>query len=284
MQLKSVFLLLLCSLVGFVQKTKAQPPIYKISGNGLTKPSYIYGSLHIIEKKDFVLPKNIKPILKSCELLTMELHMEEMKEDAKKMAGKMLLPSGKTYEEIMDKEQYQWFKSYLEDTIKLGAFKTMIYTKFKPIFLSSVLMNEALKKPVSYEENIFKLGKKYKLQHLGLETLEQQMGFLEAMPMEIQLSGLKPGFMNDFYTMKNLYLKGDLDELQTWAEQSMEGDEYKQMEQSLVTDRNTVWVPKIIEMMNQKSTFFAVGALHLPGENGVIRLLENSGYIIEKVK
>lgn len=275
---------LVSSLFNSTTSLKAQPPIYKISGNGLTKPSYIYGSLHIIEKKDFVLPKNIKPILKSCELLTMELHMEEMKEGAKKMASKMMLPSGQTYEELMDKEQYQWFKGYLEDTLELGGLKTMIYTKFKPIFLSSVLMNEALKKPVSYEESIYKFGKKYKLQHLGLETFEQQMGFLDAMPIELQLSGLKPGFMSDYFAMKDIYIKGDLEELQTWAEQSMEGDEYKQMEQSLVTDRNNVWIPKMIEMMEQKSTLFVVGALHLPGQNGVIELLKDKGYKIEEMK
>jgi uncharacterized protein YbaP (TraB family) len=71
-------------LFGFSSKAKGQPPIYKISGNGLAKPSYIFGSLHVIEKKDFVLPKNIKPILKSCELLTMELQMDDLKEEAKK--------------------------------------------------------------------------------------------------------------------------------------------------------------------------------------------------------
>ena len=268
-------------LFGFSSKAKGQPPIYKISGNGLAKPSYIFGSLHVIEKKDFVLPKNIKPILKSCELLTMELQMDDLKEEAKKMASSMLLENGQTYEQLMNEEQYAWFTSYLSDTIKLGSLKTMIYTKFKPIFLSSAIMNEALKKPQSYEENILKLSKKYKLQHLGLETFEQQMSFLNAMPIELQLSSFKPGFMSEFFIMKDLYLKGDLDALHTWAKESMEGDEYKQMEQSLVTDRNNVWIPKMEEMMVNKPTFFAVGALHLPGENGVLQLLREAGYTVE---
>jgi len=268
-------------LFGFSSKAKGQPPIYKISGNGLAKPSYIFGSLHVIEKKDFVLPKNIKPILKSCELLTMELQMDDLKEEAKKMASSMLLENGQTYEQLMNEEQYAWFTSYLADTIKLGSLKTMIYTKFKPIFLSSAIMNEALKKPQSYEENILKLSKKYKLQHLGLETFEQQMSFLNAMPIELQLSSFKPGFMSEFFIMKDLYLKGDLDALHTWAKESMEGDEYKQMEQSLVTDRNNVWIPKMEEMMVNKPTFFAVGALHLPGENGVLQLLREAGYTVE---
>jgi len=128
------------------------------------------------------------------------------------------------------------------------------------------------------------------LKVVGLETLEQQLSFLEDMPMEQQLALLDQAIAEqdqavEIHTqMVNSYLEGDVLALQAQAEEQMDqlDPESRQyfMEQGIDV-RNHRMLASLLPLLQQGRVFTAVGALHLPGKNGLIRLLRNEGYDLQ---
>lgn len=273
-------LLLLFALVSI--SAKAQPPIYKISGNGLEHDSYLYGTIHIIDKSKFALPANMKKTIKSCELVLTEINPNTMKEETKEHAQSLLLTSG-SYQQLMGQEKYEWLDSYMTDTLKIGNLMKTIYLSLKPVFLYGTLLQKSIDKSASYETEIHKMGKK-KIEK-GLETMAEQIEYVNELTEKEQADMIKPGFMKEFEEMSDVYISGDLDSLMTWAKNVSGETEYGKIEAKLVVNRNTKWIPLIKdEIHSHEGVFIAVGALHLPGETGVIQLLRNEGYVVEEVK
>ncbi len=85
---------------------------------------------------------------------------------------------------------------------------------------------------------------------------------------------------DEFRALMDAYQAQDLGRIQEISQESV--DRIEGMEQHLLIDRNRAWVPKMEEMMDQ-TTFFAVGAAHLGGEEGLLNLLEEAGYTVTAV-
>ena len=128
------------------------------------------------------------------------------------------------------------------------------------------------------------------LKVIGLETLEEQLSFLEDMPMEQQLQLLdhalqEYGRVVEVHDeMVDVYLQGDLGVLERMAEEQMQSLDAAArdyfIEQGIVA-RNERMVQTVLPYLAEDSVFIAVGALHLPGEKGLVRLLEQKGYRLE---
>lgn len=125
------------------------------------------------------------------------------------------------------------------------------------------------------------------LKVVGLETLEDQLSFLEEMPMEQQLELLDQALaeydkVDEAHRhMVEIYLGGDLALLAQEAEKQMaslqpESKAYF-MEQG-IDARNHRMIDNLLPHMQQGRVFVAVGALHLPGESGLVNLLRSRGY------
>ena len=121
----------------------------------------------------------------------------------------------------------------------------------------------------------------------GLETVEDQMQVFEDIPYESQLDDiiemLQDGDATQEYydQMIDTYKAEDLNALIKMLNEYYENPEEAKI---LLDNRNIKWIPKIGEYAKDKSTFFAVGAGHLPGDNGVIKLLKKAGYKVKPVK
>lgn len=125
------------------------------------------------------------------------------------------------------------------------------------------------------------------LKVVGLETLEEQLSFLEDMPIEQQLELLDQALAEydkvdeAHRQMVESYLGGDLIVLAREAEKQMEGLQPESkayfMEQGIDV-RNHRMVGSLLPHLQQGRVFIAVGALHLPGESGLVRLLRSRGY------
>jgi uncharacterized protein YbaP (TraB family) len=125
------------------------------------------------------------------------------------------------------------------------------------------------------------------LKVVGLETLEEQLSFLETMSLEQQLALLDQAMVEQEKSgeihaqMVDSYLAGDTIALQATAEEQL-----NQLDDSTrrhfielgVNQRNQRMISTLLPLLQQGKVFTAVGALHLPGEKGLIRLLQNQGY------
>ena len=123
----------------------------------------------------------------------------------------------------------------------------------------------------------------------GLETIDDQLKMLlRSIPIERQAEILVETIRNSKNIKKenerldSLYTSGDLNALYNML---VEEEDMNEAEKFLLVDeRNHDWLPKIEKHIKQEPCFIAVGALHLPGNDGLINLLRKAGYKVKAVK
>ena len=158
-----------------------------------------------------------------------------------------------------------------------------LYHMFKPIFISQHISSNYCNssEQESYEMYFSQLFKNANKPVSGLETINEQMKYLDQMTLEEQAEGLletikNPGAACQQYTdMIRLYRKQDLN---TLMKMMGESDEVGDHLDKLLDERNKNWISQIEALVAKESVFIAVGAGHLPGPNGVIELLRKQGY------
>jgi len=122
---------------------------------------------------------------------------------------------------------------------------------------------------------------------LGLETVEDQIAAFDAIPLEEQVAYLVESIREYDATVQEVqdmisdYQAQDISSLYQMINESMA--EMEGGEDALLTDRNLRWIPQMEQMAKDKPTFFAVGAGHLGGPQGVIKLLQEAGYQVDTV-
>lgn len=275
--------ILLTVVMLFTTNTFAQL-LYKIEGNNLTSVSYIYGTIHVMPKKDFEISKSIQSSFNACQVLAMEVDLNMDFKTQLEAAQQSFLPEGKTIADLASADDVQKVKQFCMDSMHWKESKYAKMSRLKPFFLSSVILQELIGKSKSFEKEFNKLAKKKKMTTIGLETLQFQMNMVNTVSNEEQMKMLLQGLStnnSEFNKMLDAYLRQDLiglGNLMNDAELSPEFNE------NLLLQRNRNWIPIISKLISEKPTFIAVGAGHLPGEKGVLNLLREAGYTVTPIQ
>ncbi len=271
--------------------------VWKITGNGLKKPSYLYGTIHMIPKDQYEMPDAIREALDNAKRVTFEIDMKEMTNLRTQFSlmSKAFMAGGKTIKDLLSPEDYDFFKGKLAEKGLPGG----MMERMKPLFLSTVFSgdegggnsmgNGAI---TSVEMELYKSTKRRRLETAGLETTSYQMSVFDSIPYEAQakmlVEGLRAteadssGSESQLDQLLKLYRAQDIN-----AMQSMISDESAGMaayEELLLKKRNRNWIAPMSRMMREKPTIFAVGAGHLGGTGGVVALLRKEGYRVEAVQ
>ncbi len=260
---------------------------WEISGNGLSKPSYLFGTIHLIPKKDLIISENAKKAFESCNTLAMEVDLEMDKETKEKVAKSTLIEDNKTLEDILTKDQWEYLQKYLKDSADMSGIKVTLFKRIKPFYFSSLILKEMMHDEESYEETFAKMADKKKMQKVGLELITEQLAILDSVPMDQQVKALMDGISNgkspkrEFQRLIDIYKHQDLNGMSLMMKEEAPGID--QFEERFLNRRNRNWVPKIEQMAKENATFFAVGAAHLGGEQGVIALLRKKGYTLKPI-
>lgn len=276
-----ILVLFLHSLVGFSQERTGL--LYKISKEGWPD-SYLFGTIHILPDSLFYYPKKLEKILFKTSTLVLEINQTEL--NANSMANALLRPSGNTFDLFNPLEK--------DSVIKWGCGETLLsksefenaFSRLKPFALIQVGAKDYFKGAVkSYELELIRSASEKKINIAGLETLEFQLELFDALPDTILREMIMQHVRSDFETTENynflsLYKNQKIDEL--YKESSKE---LKKMgiEDRFLKDRNKSWGTKMLSLMSDNSCFFAVGAGHLGGEEGLLNLLIKKGYALEKI-
>ena len=265
--------------------------LWKITGKGI-KPSYLFGTIHIIGAKDYVWTPTMNKALKKTDKLVTEIDMSKQLAMALEMMKLAPMKDGQTLVDVLSQEDYALVKQYFTEEAKSAEAKMTfsMAQNWQPMLLLSALYPEMIDGPVKmYEMELVKLAKEEEMEFGGLETVEDQMEVFHGIPYEEQAETLvetiqqlkeNDGATSELQTMIEGYKTQDVDGML----EAM-GEELEEMsnQEALINDRNKDWIPKIITMSREKRTFYAVGAGHLGGENGVIRLLRKQGYKVTPV-
>ncbi|MFD2600567.1 TraB/GumN family protein [Flavobacterium suzhouense] len=280
---------LLIVTFGFISLfVNAQNPdnslLWKISGNGLSQPSYLFGTVHIT--CDATLSPKVNAALDATRQLYLELDMDDPNM-MKEMMGGMTMKDGVTMTSLLSTEDYKLVEDFIKS--KTGMPLKML-DSYKPFLVSAMLMPAMLDcKAQSIEQSLIDASKKQNEEIFGLETVQEQLHVFDAIPykeqMEDLLASAKDDMANDraeYNKMMELYNAQKLNELMAFMKSSK--NKTASHDDVLLINRNKNWIPRIEKIAKEKPTLFGVGAGHLGGENGVIMLLRKKGYKVEAVK
>lgn len=254
--------------------------LWQVSGNGLASPSYVYGTIHMICKEDFQFSTTLKEKFRDARYVYLELDMDDPSMMVK-MASLSIM-KGHTLKDLMSESDYTFLSAYVKDSLGMPM---MLFNKMKPITLMSLLYTKALpcSSSESYEQTMVAMAKQQKKDLRGLEKVEDQMGVFDQIPdsvearMILDMIRQMPEQRAQFSEMVKAYKKEDL---QLLSKAMSESPEWKGFEDIMLSNRNKNWIPVMQTAMKEGSILFAVGAGHLPGQDGVINLLRKAGYTV----
>ncbi|HQW44462.1 MAG: TraB/GumN family protein [Chitinophagaceae bacterium] len=284
----AVLLVSLVTLASFAQDEN-NTLLWKISGNGLDKPSYLFGTIHLICAEDAILSDNMKKAISDCDEVYFEVDMDNLFE----MIGainKMKMIGDTTLKDLLSDPDYQKVKSYFEKKGSMLPF-SMLET-YKPMLAASTLEEGSMPcdNTAMMEQVIMKEAKSYNKKVKGLETMSYQAGVLDSIPYKLQAEQLveyidkaNSGESDDteMNEMFKAYKEQDLKKLENLLIATDAG--IAGFTDILLYHRNQNWVEKLKSLLPKKSLLIAVGAGHLPGEKGVINLLRKEGYKLTPV-
>jgi uncharacterized protein YbaP (TraB family) len=258
--------------------------LWKISGNGIKEPSYLYGTMHIT--CDATLPQKALKALDATDQLYLELDMDDPTLQ-QSMMKEMMMKDGKTMSSLVSAEDFKVVDEFL--TKQLGYSAQMLNT-FKPLMVSAMLFPKMIDCEMqSVEGNLMTITKDQKEEIFGLESIEEQMNVFDAIPYDVQMKELVKTAKNNLEKDKkemelllDIYKSEDINAMYA-ATQKSENEITSKYEEILLSNRNKNWIPIIEKVAKEKATFFGVGAGHLGGEMGVIQLLRKKGYKVEAV-
>lgn len=267
--------------------------LWKISGQGIKNPSFLFGTIHIIQSKDFFLPKGTMSALDQTKKIVFEIDMKEVSDISAMMGimNKVFMKDNHTLKDFMTEEDYTMVGKHFQ---KMGL-PLFILERMKPMFLTvfaygdmdpSGLKNGNMK---SYEMELLEMAKNSGKETGGLETIDFQIGIFDEIPYDVQAKMLVDAIRassvsenDEFKKMTDLYLSENINAMVNMI--SEEGSEVVGYEDKLLNERNKNWIAQIIQACKTEPTFFAVGAGHLAGPEGVINLLRKQGMQVTPVK
>lgn len=294
MRIKQSFLFILGVLAGFAVAAQTgkkpadeQTLLWKVTGNGLTKPSYLYGTIHILCKDDALLSTRTKQIIKDVDLIYFEADLDDMTE-MQNALKRMQMTKGITLKSLLSAGDYEKVKDYFAKSGQGMVFSAL--ENFKPMILSTMMQMKALgcENTIAVEQVIMNEATKYQKEIRGLETMAYQASLFDSIPYDVQAKQLLD-VVNQVYDVDgeiavliNAYKKQDLKAIATITEDKKWGvDKYLNL---LVYNRNRNWVTKLNKIMPENPVLIAVGAGHLPGKYGIIDLLKAEGYHVIPLK
>jgi uncharacterized protein len=264
---------------------------WKISGNGLIKPSYLFGTHHLIEKEKIAGFDKVLAVIPQTDAVVGEMDMSNMLGMQLKML-KVVFMKDTTMHDLLSAGDYALVDSAMKKVVGKGLDKL---GKLKPAMLSALYevklymaQNNVKKEPEAVDIVFQKKGKKAKKKIIGLETIDQQIDILfNSMSLKSQAESLvevvkgKDKSLDLLKQLNEAYLKGDLKKLSQLN--NGEGEMTPEEKKILIENRNNNWIAQLKTLMPKQSCFVAVGCMHLVDETGLIQQLRSSGYTVESV-
>jgi uncharacterized protein len=284
----STCLLLFClSTNGYSQNTEDNNLLWQVTGNGLKKPSYLFGTFHLFKSQFVDSLTNVINSLNSSDIVAGEVDISDMSGISKMMNSIMIKDSTMWLDKVIPETMY---KQLNDSIMKRAKMPLSAFNKFVPMYTMSLIMQAEFNSSSYYAkqkgelmDSYFQtLARKKKKKVIGLESLSAQTELLfTAIPLARQIELLKESLLqdslNEMSRMISMYVNQRMSEFGSLMNGSMNEKEIE----LFLTQRNKQWIPQLVKLMKKQSVFVAVGAGHLPDKQGLISLLRSLGYTVE---
>jgi uncharacterized protein len=297
--MKKSFWLTLFAGIGIVANSFAQNNasalntntlLWKISGKNLSKPSYVFGTMHMICANDIELSDSLKNAIRNSDKVYLELDMDDMWQMMSAMMH-MNMKGDTTLSDLLSPEDYKKVKAYFKDHSSMIPFSLM--ERYKPLLVESMIMetSSACDNMIVIEKLVMDEAKQNDKDIKGLETFDYQLGIFDKIPYKMQAEQLvkmvddansgKTDDENEIKVLTDAYRKQEINKMDELTKDDPSIGGFTDI---LLYDRNANWAKKLQDLMQSNSLVVAVGAGHLPGKKGVLNLLREAGYTVEPVK
>ncbi len=263
----------------------ADAVLWEITGKDLQKKSWIFGTLHMICPEDFYVFPGVEEALKQAGKIVVELDITDP-EVTEEIRQSMIMGEGQRFEDLFDEDDYRRVKNFFKDSIGVNL-ETL--SQVQPIFLSSMIYPRMIGcTPKSYEDYLVRKATDYDIPVRGLEEVDEQFSVFRHLSYEQQATLLMEYIeeydqkKSEFNIMVSDYLNQSINKLLEDIKSSSY-DEIERFTREMMEERNKIWIPRIEDLINEQSVFIGIGAGHLPGEEGVIKLLRDRGYDVNPV-
>lgn len=262
----------------------SQGLLWKIESPG-REASYLFGTMHSADPRITNVHQSVRDALNHASSFTMELLFNGA--SISSMAEAMFFAKGQTLRAAVGDELFEQTKQAMTE----HGFPTHGLDSKKP-WVIIMMLNTPRTEPGLALDLLLQLeatlqGKPT----FGLETMEEQIGVFNDMSMEDQVILLRHAvhihaeITREFERLVEIYRSGDLNGLMELVRgyKDEAGGAYDAMLERLLTQRNHVMVQRMAPRLKEGNAFIAVGAAHLPGENGLLDLLDRAGYRVSAV-
>jgi uncharacterized protein YbaP (TraB family) len=269
--------------------------LWEISGNGLKKPSWLFGTMHVSDKLAFHLGDSFYTAIKSADIVALETNPESWQDDYSKSA---FFKGRRNANSLLNLYANRW--EWPSDHMRITTFAIDRYEEaikaalaVEPSMINGMLYRTYGRQAEDFEEDtfldmyIFQTGKKLGKRVSGVENFQES----EKLVMEAYRAMLRDqnkkrrsydyeGMMTNPKKVEDAYRKGDLDLLDSLESLTVFSDAFQE---KFLYKRNEIQANSIDSIIKKMSLFVGVGAAHLPGKRGVIELLRQKGYKLRPV-
>jgi uncharacterized protein len=276
--MKEAFLTIIVLIISQVDAI-SQSLLWKISGNGLASTSYLYGTIHIKDKRVFEWSDSVCNRIIQCDAFAPEIDLDAG--NLLKAAKLMMLPQGTTLHDVFTEEEYKIVQQAVSEC---SGYQLSFFDQMKPYLLIGLCINKDMANDLdeTVDEMLFHYAKSLNKKITSMETIEEQDSIMDMIPSSYVVEYFKNIDQQNqqLESMIQFYRYGQLDSLLVLMDKEESGT---LLQDELIIFRNHRMANRLIPMIQKQSTFIAVGAGHLPGIEGLIELLRGEGFKVEPV-
>lgn len=260
---------------------KKNSVLWKIYSDVNTQPSFLFGTMHIRDRVAFNKLDLLKECIASCSHYAAEFDLQEQyNADHSRMTQ---LPDNMRISDYVSEKKMLKIDKIL---LKLTGYRIANFQHTYPMVITNLLSTSVLSNDMleSLDDFLYKHAQQAGLTCTGVETYEEQLAIFKKIPIDFQIKGLISFVRNfskyrkEIHKMCQYYLEEDIYTLYRSAKSGL-----NQTRKLLLYERNEKMAIRIAELINSNPTFCAIGAGHLAGYKGVIRLLKFKGFKVVPV-
>ena len=272
---------------------KAQAPfsrglLWRVSKPGVAA-SHVFGTIHIADPRVLLIPDPVRQALAHAKSYAMEIQFTQAVEARFFEAAQF--EDGRQLEPMIGPEAY----AQLRASLRARAVPEDVIARMRPwAALVNLTVTPEDYDQLTLDQKLYALARARRLPAFGLEGIEEQIAVFDGIPMDTQVALLKHGlaerehFVGLIEPAIQAWLKRDLALLDAVHERTITrypqmAEHYRTLARHIVDNRSVVMAHRLFMPLRHGSVFVAIGADHLYGEKGVLRLLQKQGYRITRV-
>jgi len=237
--------------------------------------SYLFGTMHVRDQRAYAFIGQAYEKIEACERIALEFNLDEAPTGLE--PSLVQLPDGLTLDQLIPEKKFRKMRAFLLRTCRVDLWQLRSFT---PFFITNTITNQILAQdmPVALDEQLWRYARQQGKPGFGLETYNEQLRILNSIPLEDQVKSLVwisqhlRNYRQSIKRMADLYETGDIYRIYRAAKRSASG-----ARALLLYRRNEIMAERIALEARSGSVFFGIGAGHLAGGKGVLRLLKREG-------